>query len=325
VNIDDDLHDALTVLEGHAPDAARVLARVPRQARARRRRKTVLATSGVGAAAAAATFAGLMLPSATAPTAGAPARHVSVPPRSSQPAQSGQPATSDAAALRSALLTAYAHADGSIAYTHLVASYGGKPASDVQVWSYPARPKPGQLVRVRMLIKGFRDTEVSFVMPPAGSATVTAQAIDVGYGNRTWSQARGVTLAFTGALSDPTWEIRPNLTHGKYAVVRHLNLGGRALTEISVPDSHAPGSVSTIWIDERTHLPVTSPIDLPAKNGSPAAKVYFFNTTAYFGYLPPTSQNLAALRPPVPAGFTRTAIGALPKDLGGSPTTPASS
>jgi hypothetical protein len=322
VNIDDDLHDALTVLEGQAPDAARVLASVPRQARARRQRKTVLATSGVGAAAAAATFAGLMLPSATAPTAGAPARHVSVPPRASQP---GQPATSDAAALRSALLTAYAHADGSIAYTHLVASYGGRPASDVQVWSYPARPRPGQLVRVRMLIKGFRDTEVSFVMPPAGSATVTARATDVGYGNRTWSQAGDVTLSFTGALSDPTWEIRPNLTHGKYAVLRHLSLGGRALTEISVPDSHAPGSVSTIWIDGRTHLPVTSPIDLPAKNGSPAAKVYFFNTTAYFGYLPPTSANLAALRPPVPAGFTRTAIGALPKDLGGHPTTPASS
>jgi hypothetical protein len=325
VNIDDDLHDALTMLEGQAPDAARVLAGVPRQARARRRRKTVLATSGVGAAAAAATFAGLMVPSATAPTAGAPARHVAAPPRAPQPAQSGQPASSDAAALRSALLTAYAHADGSIAYTHLVASYGGKPASDVQVWSYPARPRPGQLVRVRMLIKGFRDTEISFVMPPAGSATVTATAIDVGYGNRTWSQAQDVTLAFTGALSDPTWEIRPNLTHGKYAVIRHLNLGDRPLTEISVPDSHAPGSVSTIWIDERTHLPVTSPIDLPGKDGSPAAKVYFFNTTAYFGYLPATSANLAALRPPVPAGFTRTAIGALPKDLGGNPTTPASS
>jgi hypothetical protein len=325
VNIDDDLHDALTVLEGQAPDAARVLASVPRQARARRRKKTVLATSGIGAAAAAATFAGLMLPSAAAPTAGAPARHVSTPPRAAQPAL---PSRSDAAALRTALLTAYAHADGSIAYTHLAASSGGKPASDVQVWSYPARPKPGLLVRVRMLIKGFRDTEVSFVMPPAGSTTVTAQAIDVGYGNRTWSQARDVTLAFTGALADPTWEIRPNLTDGKYHVVRRLTLNGRTLIEISVPDSHTPGSVSTVWVDARTHLPVTSPIymtRLPGKHGSPAYEVYFFNTTAYFGYLPPTSQNLAALRPPVPAGFTRTAIGALPKDLGGNPTTPASS
>lgn len=322
MNIDDDLHDALTMLEGQAPDAARVLAGVPRQARARRRRKAALATSGVGAAAAAATFAGLMAPSAAAPAAGAPARHVSTPPRAAQPAQ---PSRSDAAALRTALLTAYARADGSIAYSHLVYAYGGQAVSDVQVWSYPARPQPGQLVRVRMLIKGFRDTEVSFVMPPAGSATVTAQAIDVGYGDHTWSQAPDVTLAFTGALADPTWEIRPNLTDGKYHVVRRLTFNGRTLIEISVPDSHAPGSVSTVWVDARTHLPVRSPIYLPAKHGSPAARVYFFNTTAYFGYLPPTSQNLATLRPSVPAGFTRTAIGALPKDIGGNPTTPASS
>jgi hypothetical protein len=282
----------------------------------------MLVTGGVGAAAAAATFAGLTVPAVMAPTAGAPARHVATPPHVAQP---GQPAKPDAAALRSALLTAYAHADGSIAYSHLVYSSDSQAVSDIQVWSYPARPKPGQLVRVRMLIKGFRDTEVSFVMPAAGSATVTGEAIDVGYGNRTWSQARDVTLAFAGALADPTWEIRPNLTSGKYDVVRRVEFGGRTLIEISVRDSHAPGSVSTVWVDSRTHLPVTSPISLPAKHGSPAGKVYFFNSTAYFGYLPPTSENLAALRPAVPAGFTRTAIGALPRDLGGNPTTPASS
>jgi hypothetical protein len=322
VNIDDDLHAALTVLEGHAPDPDRVLASVPLQARARRRRKTMLVTGGVCAAAAAAAFAGLMVPAVMAPTAGAPARHVAAPPHVAQP---GQPASSDAAALRSALLTAYAHADGSIAYSHLIYAYAGQAVSDVQVWSYPARPKPGQLVRVRMLIKGFRDTEVSFVMPAAGSANVTGEAIDVGYGNRTWSQARDVRLAFTGALADPTWEIRPNMTSGKYDVVRRVKVGGRTLIEVSVPDSHAPGSVSTVWVDARTHLPVVSPIYLPAKHGSPAARIYFFNSTAYFGYLPPTSENLAALRPPVPAGFSRTAMGALPKDLGGNPATPASS
>jgi hypothetical protein len=83
--------------------------------------------------------------------------------------------------------------------------------------------------------------------------------------------------------------------------------------------------VSTVWVDAQTHLPVTSPIDLPARRGAPAARVYFFSTMAYFGYLPPTGANLAALSPAVPAGFTRAAMGALPKDLGGSPTTPASS
>jgi hypothetical protein len=284
----------------------------------------MLVTGGVGAAAAAATFTGLMAPAVMAPAAGGPARHLATPPHVTQPTQQTQPSQSDAAALRSAILTAYAHADGSIAYSHLVYASGSQAVSDVQVWSYPARPRPGQLVRVRMLIKGFRDTEVSFVMPPAGSATVTAQAIDVGYGERTWAQARDVTLAFTGALADPTWEIRPNLTSGKYEIVRRLRLGDRALIEISVPDSHAAGSTSTVWVDARTHLPVKSPIDLPAKDGSPAARVYFFTTTAYFGYLPPTSGNLAALRPAIPAGFTRTAMGALPKDLGGNPTTPAS-
>jgi hypothetical protein len=322
VNIDDDLHAALTVLEGQAPDPDRVLAGVPLLARARRRRKTMLVTGGVGAAAAAATFAGLTVPAVMAPTAGAPVHHVATPPHVAQP---GQPAPSDAAALRSALLTAYAHADGSIAYSHLVYAYGSQAVSDIQVWSYPARPKPGQLVRVRMLIKGFRDTEVSFVMPAAGSATVTGEAIDVGYGNRTWSQARDVTLAFTGALADPTWEIRPNLTSGKYDVVRRITLNGRTLIEISVRDSHAPGSLSTVWVDARTHLPVKSPLHIPVRHGSPPAAVYFFNSTAYFGYLPPTSQNLTALRPAVPAGFTRTTMGALPKDLGGHPTTPASS
>jgi hypothetical protein len=75
----------------------------------------------------------------------------------------------------------------------------------------------------------------------------------------------------------------------------------------------------------RMSLPVKSPISIPAKHGSPAARVYFFTSTAYFGYLPPTSANLAARRPAVPAGFTRTAIGALPKDLGGNPAAPASS
>jgi hypothetical protein len=329
VNFDDDLRAALMVFEEQAPDADQVLSGVPRQARARRRRKAMLVTGGVSAAAAAATVSGLMVPkalapTASAPTAGAPSHRVAAPSAAVRPSQP-RPAASDAAALRTALLTAYAHADGSIAYTHLVASQGGQPASDVQVWSYPARPKPGQLVRVRMLIKGFRDTEVSFVLPPAGSSTVTVQAIDVGYGNRTWSQGQDVKLAFTGLLADPTWEIRPNLTDGKYHVVRQVKLGGRTLIETFVPDSRAPRSVSTVWIDARTHLPVTSPIDLPARHGSPAAKVYFFNTTAYFGYLPPTSKNLAALRPAVPAGFTRTAMGALPKDLGGNPTTPASS
>src|SRR5262249_23751636 len=144
--------------------------------------------------------------------------------------------------------TAYAHADGSIAYSHLVYAYDSQAVSDVQVWSYPARPRPGQLVRVRMLIKGFRDTEVSFVMPAAASTTVSAGAIDVGYANRTWSQASDVTLAFAGALADPTWEIRPNLTDGNYHIVRRITISGRTLIEISVPDSRAPGSVSTVWV-----------------------------------------------------------------------------
>jgi hypothetical protein len=324
VNIDDDLLDALRVLEELAPEADRVLAGLARRARARRRKTTVLVTGGVGAAAAAATFAGLMGQAAMAPTAGGLARSVATPAHA---AQASQPSPSDAAALRSALrsalLTAYAHAGGSIAYSHLVYAFGSQAVSDVQVWSYPARPRPGQLVRVRMLIKGFRDTEVSFVMPAAGTATVNTEVIDVGYGNRTWSQARHETLAFTGALADPTWEIRPNLASGKYHVVRRVTAGGRTLIEISVPDSHAPGSVSAVWVDARTHLPVTSPIDLPAEHGSPAARAYFANSTAYFGYLPPASQDLAALRPAVPAGFTRTALGALPKGLGGSPATPA--
>jgi len=147
----------------------------------------------------------------------------------------------------------------------------------------------------------------------------------VGYSNHTWSQAHGVRLAFTGALADPTWAIRPNLTSGKYKVVRRLTFNKQTMIEIAVRDSHAPGSVSTVWVDARTHLPVKSPLRIPARHGSPPAAVYFFNGTSYFCYLPPTTENLAVLRPGVPAGFTQTAMGPLPVDLGGHPTTPASS
>lgn len=55
-----------------------------------------------------------------------------------------------------------------------------------------------------------------------------------------------------------------------------------------------------LWVDAHTYLPIRQHIQLGAGSHNPVYAI-----TANYRLLPPTSANLARLRPVIPKGFTR--------------------
>jgi hypothetical protein len=219
-----------------------------------------------------------------------------------------------APALQVRLLAAIDTVSGDILYTPA-------PGQPLSGGMYPAYPKPGQEVYVRIgPAKGtdgriYKDGQYSFQMPSEtvlhhyinhytanldqGGPQLSGMAMWVNHFRHDWSQCHSTfILGFTlGAAG-----IRDEVANGQFTIVGRTELHGQQSIELkfNVPPNHeAPPHVTAerMWVNATTYLPMQD--DTRWSNGQQSVFEYVF--------LPPTAQRLARLRPVIPAGYTRAA------------------
>ena len=226
------------------------------------------------------------------------------------PASKATPIT--APALRARLLAAIDTASGDILYT------GGGPAPGGGNWQYPAYPRPGQEVHFRILGLGsdgtiFKDGEYSFKMPSEnaqhhyinsytanlhqGGLHLSGTFMAVDHRRHVWGECHskfilGFTLDAAG--------IRAEIANGQFTVVGPAELNGQQAIELKInvpPNNEAPPHTTAerLWVNATTYLPMRDYQRM--SNGQQSVTDYVF--------LPPTTENLAKLRPVIPAGYTR--------------------
>ncbi len=217
-----------------------------------------------------------------------------------------------APALRTRLLAAIDSASGDILYTRTP----GQPRGGGQ---YPAYPQPGQEVHVRVGPavgsdgKVYKDGEFSFTMPSRsalqhyisnytanldqGGLQLSGTAMDVNHFQHVWSECHSTfVLGFTLDAAG----IRAEIANGQFTVIGRTVLHGQQAIELKInvpPNSEAPPHVTAerMWVNATTYLPMRDYTRW--SNGRQSVFDYVF--------LPPTPENLAKLRPVIPAGYTR--------------------
>jgi hypothetical protein len=298
---EDDLRVAFRDMERFTPDAADVLRAVydhPRRpARSwrlsprvpqRRTARAGLALGAAGAVAAAAVIAAVTYRPATKSTLIA------------------------APVLRARLLAAIDTASGDILYTPA-------PGAALIGGQYPAYPRPGQEVHVRVGPavgsdgKVYKDGEYSFTMPSAtalhhyikhytanldqGGLQLSGTSMAVNHFRHTWSECRsGFVLGFTLDAAG----IRTEIADGQFTVIGRTELNGQQAIElkINVPPSNEAAPHTTaerLWVNAATYLPMREYQRM--SSGQQNVFDYVF--------LSPTARNLAKLRLVVPAGYSR--------------------
>jgi len=259
--------------------------------RHRRRRHILRAGLALGAAGAVATAAVI-----TAVAQG--------------PATKATPIT--APALRARLLAAIDSASGDILYTPA----RGAPLIEGQ---YPAYPQPGQEVHVRVGPavgsdgKVYKDGEYSFKMPSEtalhdyinnytanldqGGLQLSGTAMAVDHFNHTWRECHSKFIL--GFALDAAG-IRAEIANGQFTVIGRTELHGQQAIELKInvpPSNEAPPHTTAerLWVNATSYLPMREYQRM--SNGQHSVFDYVF--------LPPTPENLAKLRPVIPAGYTR--------------------
>ena len=225
-----------------------------------------------------------------------------------------RPATNIAApALRARLLAAIDTASGDILYTPA-------PGGPLVGGQYPAFPRPGQEVHVRIGPaagsdgKVYKDGEYSFTMPSQtalrdyinhytanvdpGGLHLSGTAMWIDHFTHTWGERHskfilGFTLDAAG--------IRAEIANGQFTVIGRTKLNGQQAIELKInvlPSSEAPPHMTAerMWVNATTYLPMREYVRM--SNGQQSVFDYVF--------LPPTPENLAKLRPTIPAGYTRS-------------------
>lgn len=214
--------------------------------------------------------------------------------------------------LRARLLAAIDTASGDILYTR------GGPAPGGGTWQSPAYPRPGQQTHFRILGLGsdgkiYKDGEYSFTMPSEaalhhyinhytanldqGGLNLSGMATRVDHFGHTWSECHSTfILGFTlGAAG-----IRGEIASGQFTVLGRTVLNGQQAIELKInvpPGNEAPPhtTAARLWVNATTYLPMRDYTRM--SNGQHSVFDYVF--------LPPTPENLAKLRPVIPAGYTR--------------------
>jgi len=296
---EDDLREAYRALERRAPDAGTVLRAVydgPRRrgsllrAPRRRSRRVILA---VVAVAAAVTVVGVTLAAAGWPV--------------------GRGGPAPAVSLRARLLAAISHAGGDVLYARQSPDRGG-------MWIWPGYPRPGQRVRVRVLGVGSsgvigKDAEYIFTMPARagtsarsgnpidwGLMTVTGTLLVVDHRRRDWGEWKHQNI--TVGLPVNAAGIRGEIAHGQLRVIRRTTVRGRRAIELAITLGHGARAnplrvtAAELWVNAATYLPMRQLLRF--SDGKQALTNY--------GFLMPTSANLAKLRPDIPAGYRRTTL-----------------
>jgi hypothetical protein len=221
-------------------------------------------------------------------------------------------------AVRTAVLDALQQDSGDILQVSVQYQRPGAVEATSSTWVYPAFPAVGQQVRYRELDysegklrqdvesvytedQALEHTSVSTTQGPA-----SAKIIGVDYPSRTWA-----TFTTSTPLVDLT--VSPALIHseiasGNFTVDGTVKLNGHdavklGWTHMIGPAKYSPSSVTTLWVDATTYVPLrmftTTSITVPP----PTRTIYA--TTLTYQMIPATTASLKALTPPIPAGFTR--------------------
>jgi hypothetical protein len=297
---EDDLRATFRDMERLTPEAADVLRavyehprrsartwRLPPRVPRRRAVRAGLALAAAGAVAAAAVIAAVGHSPATKAPVAAPA-------------------------LRARLLAAIDTASGDILYTPA-------PGAPLTGGQYPAYPRPGQEVHVRVGPdvgsdgKVYKDGEYSFAMPSEtalhhyvrhytanldqGGLQLSGTFMAVNHFRHVWRECPSTfILGFTlGAAG-----IRAEIANGQFTVIGRTVLNGQQAIEVKLnvpPNNEAPAHVTAerMWVNATTYLPMRDYTRW--SNGQQSVFDYVF--------LPPTAKNLAKLRLVVPAGYSR--------------------
>jgi hypothetical protein len=295
---EDHLRAAFRDMERFSPDAADVLRAVHEQAGRPARSRQRPPRLPHGLPRRPALRAGLALAAAGAVAAAAVIAAVA----------HGPAAAPSAAGLRTRLLAAIGTASGDILYTHAP----GAPPSGGQ---YPAYPQPGQEVQVRVGPavgsdgKIYKDGEYSFKMPAAnpyqnypanldqGGLQLSGTAMRVNHFRHVWSECHSTfVLGFTLDAAG----IRAEIANGQFTIIGRTILDGQQAIDVKFsvpPNNEAPPHVTAerMWVNATTYLPMRDYVRM--SNGQQSITDYLF--------LPPTPENLAKLRPVIPAGYTR--------------------
>ena len=155
----------------------------------------------------------------------------------------------------------------------------------------------------------YKDGEYSFTMPAAnpaanytanldqGGLQLSGTVMTVNHFRHVWSEcASTFILGFTLDAAG----IRAEIANGQFTVIGPTELDGQQAIElkINVPPNHeAPPHIvaELMWVNATTYLPMRDYTRW--SNGQQSVGDYVF--------LPPTPENLAKLRPVIPAGYTR--------------------
>jgi hypothetical protein len=214
--------------------------------------------------------------------------------------------------LRARLLAAIGTASGDILYTPA-------PGGPLTGGQYPAFPQSGQEVHVRVGPavgsdgKVYKDGDYSFKMPSEtalhdyvnhytadldqGGLRLSGTVMAVDHFNHTWRKCHSTfILGFTLDAAG----IRAEIANGQFTVVGRTELHGQQAIELKInvpPSNEAPPHVTAerMWVNATTYLPMREHVRW--SDGQQSVFDYVF--------LPPTPQNLAKLRPVIPAGYTR--------------------
>jgi hypothetical protein len=290
--------------------------------RRRVRRVACVATAACAASVAVAVTAPWAGPAARSPGPGSSAV---TPPVTGPVSAAGKPT---AASVSKAMLTSFDALGGDILYEKSVLiSASGQEADYYQDWFWPALPVQGQQVRQRELdtqadtktgqpMPLFEDWSAAYAMPPAPTkANPFATPVSIlltmvcrsfsggcGYGptetpSGTWSRT---TIHQVPEISDITpgagmynpADLAREIAQGQWQVMGATRLDGQEAIELRETAKGTISPLQYLWVSAQTHLPLFS----KDSHGD----------EEYISYLPPTPANLAHLRVPIPAGYSRS-------------------
>ena len=212
-----------------------------------------------------------------------------------------------------------------ILHTRTVTTDPGGTTCVQDIWTTPAQPVAGQLLRERNLIvcdgQLTQDVEMIVAAPDPGPALqyplklsagpgqerlvnghkweTDGELIEVDGASHTWSDLKSTRLLPPVPAEDGA-AVRAELANQTYAIVGHATIDGRDTLELRRTD--LPAVADTVWVDATSYLPVRSRLSAPVGDGSVTT-----TSTVDYDFLPATPANLALLTPIVPPGYTQTA------------------
>lgn len=210
-----------------------------------------------------------------------------------------------------------------IVHTRAVTVDPGGSTCVQDIWTTPAQPVPGRLLRERNLIvcdgQLTQDTEMIVAAPDPGPALAyplklsagpgqerlvngrkwetVGELIEVDGASRTWSDVKSTRLLPPVPAEDGA-AVRSELANQTYVIVGHATIDGRDALELRRAD--VPELVDTVWVDATSYLPVRSRLSTPVGVGSVTT-----TSTIDYDFLPATPANVALLTPVVPPGYTQ--------------------